>query len=141
MKFIMITKLFLDDKREAPDESWQVVKSYEEFFKYIDDYGVPDVISFDHDLHPEHSSNKMYTTPEIYNQLYDTFTVKTGLHAAQHLIDYCEKNGTQLPTKIYIHSANPVGKMNIFTYLKTVSFSTFGTNINCESVEYEDYFA
>ena len=43
-------KLYLDDKRKAPDKSWIVVRSFDEFRKYIDAHGLPDVVSFDHDL-------------------------------------------------------------------------------------------
>ena len=60
--------LFLDDVREVreaylwdirkplievsgiPEFKWEIVRSYEEFVKYIEQFGIPDVVSFDNDL-------------------------------------------------------------------------------------------
>ncbi len=42
--------LWLDDERPKPDRVWDTVRSYNEFIDYITVEGVPDVISFDHDL-------------------------------------------------------------------------------------------
>jgi len=42
-------KLFLNDVRQPPDDSWVVVRNYKEFAAYIEAHGVPDIISFDHD--------------------------------------------------------------------------------------------
>ena len=42
-------KLYLDDLRTTP-EGFERVYSYEEFVAYLQHYGLPDFISFDHDL-------------------------------------------------------------------------------------------
>ena len=54
--------LFLDDVRQVMDtfhytkhpvyteDNWDVVRNYNEFCNYIQDNGVPALISFDHDL-------------------------------------------------------------------------------------------
>ena len=55
-------KLFLDDERavkdvtwiELPLGPWTVVKNYRQFVEYITNNGLPEVISFDHDLADEH---------------------------------------------------------------------------------------
>lgn len=84
-------KLFLDDCRKAPDYTWDVVRNYDQFVAYIQLHGVPDIISFDHDLGQEESVEK------------------TGYDCAKWLVE----RGL-LPSKgYYVHSMNPVGKDNI----------------------------
>lgn len=49
--------LFLDDKREPPEEidiKWVVAKSYNEFVKIVLENGLPCQVMFDHDLAWEH---------------------------------------------------------------------------------------
>jgi hypothetical protein len=41
---------------------------------------------------------------------------ETGLDSAKFLVDYCADNGFKLPL-YQVHSANPVGRRNIKTYL------------------------
>ena len=79
-------KLFLDDVRPAPDDSWTIVRSYDDFVAYISRYGVPDLISFDHDLGAG----------------------KSGYDCAKWLMEngYCLKMWR-------VHSMNPVGRDNI----------------------------
>ena len=82
-----MTKLFLDDTRDAPDDTWMVVRSFEAFTAWIKRWGVPDVISFDHDL---------------------GFAVPTGMDCAKWIV----AQGLFLKD-FRVHSANPVGKENI----------------------------
>lgn len=84
-------RLFLDDVRDPPDDSWAVVRSYEEFVDYIETNGVPDLISFDHDLGDG---------------------VPTGMDCAKFLVD------NQLLVKGFqVHSANTPGRKNIKSLL------------------------
>jgi hypothetical protein len=122
--------LFLDDFREPLDVleyseysehltnyvilAWDVVKSYKEFIHYIKINGLPDIVSFDHDLHEEHYSPLMYASPKEYNSLYKTFKEKTGFHAAKWLKRYIKRNSMPPPI-IYCHSRNPIGKNNILS--------------------------
>ena len=58
--------LFLDDFRMPKDAynyllqpiyisvNWEIVRSYDEFVKYITEHGIPEIISLDHDLADEH---------------------------------------------------------------------------------------
>lgn len=100
-------KLFLDDMRKAPDNTWDVVRSYDEFTQYIEKNGVPDIISFDHDLGLEHYPI-FEENPSAMTIPYETYKEKTGYHCAQWLI----QRGI-LPSKYFVHSMNPVGKKNI----------------------------
>lgn len=103
-------KLFLDDVRSAPDFTWDVVRSYAEFVAFIKLHGVPDVISFDHDLGDEHYAivdweGKLIEGTEIP---YDKFQEKTGYDCAKWLVE-----NNLLPEEYRVHSMNPVGAMNI----------------------------
>jgi len=130
----MKTLIWLDDIRDphinnhlqfAPieqpyDVKW--IKSYNEFEKYINAWGLPDAICFDHDLAEEHYEdeilmNMTLNSKEDYLKLINSFSEKTGYHCARYLIEYCITNGKQLPL-YHVHSANPVGKMYINKLLK-----------------------
>jgi hypothetical protein len=91
---------------------WVTVRSYDEFVKYITENGLPEAISFDHDLADEHYDPDMYGS-ETYNKLYDNFVFKTGYDCAKWMIKYCIANEKDLPAAILIHSMNPAGKQNI----------------------------
>lgn len=95
-------KLYLDDERTPKTTGWDIVRNYEEFEKWIIIHGLPDIISFDHDLgiHPDGSLRK------------------NGVSCARFLCNYCMENGLPLP-ECNIHSANGVGKDNIISVLKT----------------------
>ncbi|HTC92870.1 MAG TPA: cyclic-phosphate processing receiver domain-containing protein [Terriglobales bacterium] len=108
-----ITKLFLDDTRPAPDASWTVVRSYDAFVRYITEKGVPDVISFDHDLHWEHCYPESGEFAEKVIP-YDKYKIKTGYHCAKWLI----ANGHKLK-EWHVHSSNLVGAANIEAVLST----------------------
>ena len=92
-------KLFLDDLRIPKDaiglvasnlnqfywaNDWDVVINYDEFVSYITKNGLPDFISFDHDLADEHYIGT------------DT-NEKTGFEAAKWLVDWCFDNKKSLP--------------------------------------------
>lgn len=112
--------LYLDDERtlleNPPGLEWQVVRSYKEFTERIVEvykiWGVlPKLISFDHDLHPEHVN--FFLEKGRCND-YSVFTEKTGMHCAQWLIALCDKNHISLEgVRLVVHSANPGGAVNI----------------------------
>lgn len=94
--------MFLDDLRFA--EKYYVfpmvtVRSYEEAVKYVEEHGLPEFISFDHDLGETGEEEK------------------TGYDFAKFLIEYMMNHEIKTPFKYYIHSANPVGASNIRSYL------------------------
>jgi hypothetical protein len=86
---------------ENLDVTW--VKDYDEFVKYFKKNEMPYAISFDHDL-----GNEVTDHPELNE--------KTGLDCAKWIVDYCMNNAVRLP-KYFVHSANPVGRENIQSYL------------------------
>jgi len=104
--------LFLDDKRSPADcitymqkkgidasvylLPWKIVRSYDGFLKWIEQNGLPGIISFDHDLEE---------------------AGKRGIDAAKWLVNYCLEKDLALPQYI-IHSMNPVGAENIKALLE-----------------------
>jgi len=125
-------RLFLDDVRNPINctaymrpaniylEDWDVVRTYDEFVDYITKNGVPDEISFDHDLSDEHYDPSMYESTDKYTKKYDSFKEKTGYDCAKWLSEYCIKNVIPMP-KCYVHSMNPVGRDNIQSVLNTLN--------------------
>jgi hypothetical protein len=133
-------KLFLDDIRVPKDaiglvpsnlnqiywdNDWNIVRNYFEFCNFIQKFGLPDFISFDHDLADDHYndlfSDENWTKDDNDIVLkYDEYKEKTGYECAKWLVDWCLENQMSLP-KCIIHSANPVGKKNIETYLNNAS--------------------
>ena len=97
----MTYKLFLDDIRQPPDDSWIVVRSYQEAVDYVINTGFPHTISFDHDLSTEHYAN-------------DYSTEKTGKDFANWIIEHDLDHNT-MPNnfQFFVHSANPAGAANI----------------------------
>lgn len=118
-------RLFLDDIRVPYDvfkmtinpifennEDWVIVRDYYQFINYIKKYGLPEFISFDHDLSYEHYLEENQSDIE-----YETLIEKTGYDASKWLVEYCMENGIEIPN-YYVHSANPVGRVNIESYLE-----------------------
>lgn len=81
-----IIKLYLDDLRPIP-KGFIEIRSYLAFTEYITQNGLPDYISFDHDLGLEQS----------------------GFDCAKFLVNYCLDNKLKLP-EFTVYSQNPVGK-------------------------------
>jgi hypothetical protein len=120
------TLLWLDDIRNPHEGDWLVfspienpnvtwVKSYKEFVTWIELYGLPDGICFDHDL----GDNFEIRTNTDVDDWFDIEENReyTGYDCAKWLVNYCLDNGLDLP--LYnIQSANPVGKENIDRLLK-----------------------
>lgn len=117
--------LFLDDFRHPYDaflitqhvsysrEKWVIVRNYNQFIKHIKKNGLPEIVSFDHDLGDEHY-DICHNTDLTLNEYYLTNDREmTGYDCAKWLINYCIENKKELPETILIHSANPAGKQNI----------------------------
>jgi hypothetical protein len=109
--------LFLDDYRHPKclkdTRTWEVVRSYNEFVDKITKCGLPQFISFDHDLawgqYPQAGEDQ--NTPIDYNNPRYA-KEKTGYHCAKWLVDYCKEKNLPLPDW-QTHSMNPVGRINI----------------------------
>jgi len=96
---------------------WTIVKTFEEFVSVIKEKGIPSIVSFDHDLSPEHwdfiyNDENWLKSDDAITVDYDTFVVKTGYHAAEWLLEYCGGLSIDMPICL-VHSQNAVGKKNI----------------------------
>ena len=104
----MSYNLFLDDERNPnkflnDTRTWVIVRNHKQFVETITKNGLPQFISFDHDLADEH-----YTQTVDYKK----FKEKTGYECARWLIEYCMSQNKPLPNW-QVHSMNPVGRINI----------------------------
>lgn len=118
----MTYNLYLDDVRMPGDSfhytkdedylrlPWHIVRSRDEFVSFIYTRGLPEVISFDHDLIIQHQMYLAHPIP------YEKFTTKTGYHCALWLIEHCYQINAPLP-EYKCHSFNPAGKENILAVL------------------------
>lgn len=95
----MTYSLFLDDERypdsvkwaEYPHKNWKIARNYDQFVFIIELHGLPDFISFDHDLGKD---------------------PRNGMECAKWLINFCERTKQKVPDFV-VHSMNPVGRENI----------------------------
>ena len=118
-------RIFLDDIRNPYDvfiltvdplyeknESWEIIRSHDEFIECISAHGVPKLVSFDHDLDQGHYLPENQTAIN-----YSAMDVKCGYHSLKWLIEYCYGKGEELP-EIIIHSQNIEGKKNMESLLQ-----------------------
>lgn len=100
-------KIFLDDVRDAPDETWRVCRTYLDFIRLIDScvaYGTRiDAISFDHDLG--------YTGSVGY---------KMNGYKAVCLVEFLIHTGKLEVGELYCHSANPSGRAKIEAAIRSI---------------------
>ena len=98
-----MSRMFLDDIREPKQKYDIVVRSFEEAAVYILKHGMPNFISFDHDLGMDENG-------EI---------AKNGYDLAKWIVNMDLNGQIKIPRDFTfeVHSANPVGKENIETIL------------------------
>lgn len=103
-------KLFLDDERfpeavtwvKLPThrrEDWVIVRNYRDFCKVLTEKGIPEIVSFDHDLGLGRAAG----------------FVKNGKDCAEFLVKQLD-SAAHIPV-CYVHSMNPVGRYNILNVL------------------------
>lgn len=125
-------RLFLDDLRVPLDclkvdymtyrqidlriylMDWVIVRSHGQFVKWIIENGMPDLISFDHDLGDDTNLKEVLPIWEWFD--IDNNREYTGMDSAKWLVNYCLDNDLVLPD-FAVHSANPAGYENIKSLL------------------------
>lgn len=130
----MAYKLFLDDKRNPVhcitymrgrlreysiylQNEWVIARNYESFKNTIESMGLPEFVSFDHDLADEHYLG-LLSSPEAWEEYHtDENREYTGYDCAKWLVNYCMDHKKPLPP-FAIHSMNPVGGEKIMSLLK-----------------------
>lgn len=95
-------KLFIDDVRYPPNdgECWYIVRNSTNAAEFVKAVGVPDFISFDHDLGDE----------------------DTAMVFLKWLSEYLFFTEKKFPAgfKFYVHSQNVVGATNIIGYMNNL---------------------
>jgi hypothetical protein len=115
--------LFLDDVRRPEHVNWKelplialsdwvIVRDYEQFIRCIGQFGIPEFVSYDHDLADIH-----YAHANANVIPYDKYAEKTGYDCAKWLVNKCLDLGIPHPPFI-VHSLNPVGAENITKYIE-----------------------
>jgi CheY-like chemotaxis protein len=100
-------KLFLDDVREPHDDSYEIVRSYEEAITWLEKNGCPDLLALDHDLGMALVDGKLKCVD---------YACKNGIDVVEWIIQKdIELGGTFIPQGfIYtIHSSNKSGSENM----------------------------
>lgn len=101
-------KLYLDDIRHPADTNYVVARTVEQAQQLIEQYGMPEHISFDHDLGVDEMGN----------------IIPSGYDFAKWLVEMDMNGEITLPTNFTfeVHSQNPVGAENIRAYLSSYLF-------------------
>lgn len=117
--YLMDEKKYLFEKTHSLD--WEIVRTYEQFVSMIEMRGIPQRVSFDHDLHFEHV--RYYAEHSITTGFieYGNFRQKTGKHCADFLVAKARELKVPLP-QCFIHSANHVGCREIRKVLQTYNY-------------------
>lgn len=96
-------KVFLDDIRFPPDDTWTEFKDPYDCWDYIREYAsVITHISFDHDLWYENPFGEEVTWYDVLSWM----------------LEYFYSNKIPLPV-ITLHTANPIGKSNMEWIMKS----------------------
>lgn len=102
-------KLYIDDIRNAPDESWTVARTVTSAIKFIAQFGGEIThISFDHDISYQIELNNVsrpYPSPETFQAV------------AAYIVQYYQHSALEYRPLISVHSANPVGSEAIMRTL------------------------
>jgi hypothetical protein len=90
-------KQFYDNLLKQYNANFIWVKNIYQFIDYIEKNGIPQFVSFDHDLNNRGGGEGLSDEQKINNN---------GVNCAKWLVNYCKQNNQPLP-KFYVHSANP----------------------------------
>jgi hypothetical protein len=99
----MIWNLFLDDLRDPPNDGrkWKIARDYDRAIFLVKILGIPAHASFDHDLGLFSKDGK-----EFVKWLFEA--------------NMAENASALMTMTHYTHSANPVGKKNIDSYIESM---------------------
>lgn len=110
---IIIASRSLKEQSGVENCDWVIVRNYADFVKTLDLLGLPDIVSFDHDLHEEHIQHYYEVTQKIGIIEYANLKHKTGKQCAEAFVQLCQKLNPEKPPQVYVHSANQYGAIEI----------------------------
>lgn len=124
-------KLWVDDIRNAPDESWTVARSVDSAISFIQQFGTQITeISLDHDISHQVGMGEVSRPYPCV----ETFTAVARYMAEFYKETVAEYNGVP---KVTVHSSNPMGAKNIQFILKDfpdVTYKPYGPANRLEQV-------
>lgn len=102
-------KIFLDDLRDAPDETWTVFRNPWGFMNFLahTEPGEIETISFDHDL-------------AAFNYKGEERTGYWVLTKLEEIAAKYPETLDKIPSDLRIHSANPVGRKNMQAAINSI---------------------
>ena len=92
-----------------PDQEWTLVRCYTEFKTVVKCRGLPVMVSFDHDLCPEHFRHH-------------PSAVKNGADCMKWLYGYCQKHRLFFP-EWFVHSTNQLASASMQGFMKAAEGS------------------
>lgn len=97
-------KIFLDDIRDPYDETWTLVRSFDDFMKIVLSGKPITHLSFDHDL-----------------GLIGRMEAPSGMDAAKFFVDEALDDPSLVKNlqSVHVHSSNPAGVQNIVGLFKS----------------------
>ncbi len=90
-------KQFYDTLLKQYNVNFVWVKNLYQFINYIEKNGLPQFVSFDHDLNNRGGGEGLSDEQKLNNN---------GVNCAKWLVNYCKQTVQSIP-KFYVHSANP----------------------------------
>lgn len=117
---IIVDSRSLKNISGVDDDQWIIVRSYDEFVKIIEEHGLPNVVSFDHDLHEEHVKHYYNVTEKTGIIEYGNLKEKTGRYCAEYFVQKCKELKPKKLPEVYIHSANKYGVEEILKVLNEI---------------------
>lgn len=94
-------KLFVDDIRNPTEEGYVIARSSDEAIMIVKEKGWPEFMSLDHDLGSDDTT--MVFLKRLVDEIWD---------------------GKKSPPNYFVHSANPVGSLNIKSFMDSWKRST-----------------
>lgn len=111
---VYVDDLRLPIQRLEGYADWVVCRSWAEWVEYLSMRGVPDHVSFDHDLAQEHLDDfRKYEFEGIAAINYGDFKQWTGLGCAQYYCEFCELHNLEMKGVAAHCTERPLGARNI----------------------------
>lgn len=116
------THTYMSDELRKPfyEGEWEIVRNFSDFKDWIINNGLPEFISFDHDLEYECVVDNPILVNDneivINQQCKFNYKALDGFDCASMLVGYCLAKKLQLPN-YQCHSQNPWGKERILDIL------------------------
>ena len=99
---------------------WVIVRTYKDFVSTIEERGLPNVVSFDHDLTVEYIQHYYKVTEKTGVIEYGNLTPDSGYHCAKYFVQKCKELKPKKLPEVYVHSANKYGVEEILKVLDEI---------------------